>query len=129
MSKSIGLKNNIYLDDSFIVHKTSTNNRMLNTYFKDCQDLLMLFGTLGSDPNFDNYTALGVYPFYDGNFNLVDGTSDTIQWGCLIVLTYSPDWKIQIVIGGADFNQTNICKFFMRRINASSSGSLWNKIL
>lgn len=130
MGKSIRLKNDTYFDDSSVIHSNTANGkRTLNNYLGNCKEIMKLFSTLGSNPNFNNHTSIGIYPFYDGNFNMVDGTSDTIQWGLLIVLPYSPDWKMQIAIGGADFNQTNNCKFFVRRINYGSSSTLWNKLL
>jgi len=137
MAKSIKLKNNNYVDSTGIVHNRTTLNNYIGKMDANCNQVINGYNSIGQNPNFDSYTKVGFYPFYEGYFPLVDNTTESISWGCLIVIPYNygtnndtnPLWCLQVAIGGTGWNSDPTCKIFVRRINYYGGATKWTKLM
>lgn len=137
MSKSIKLKDNNYWDSVSVAHKRKKLSDYLNKVDINSYISMSCYNSIGQNPDFNHYTKVGFYPFYDGKCYINAKEYKNVAWGCLIVIPYAygnntgeKGWYLQMVIGATSWDGgDSSMKFLCRRINYKDGETYWNTIL
>lgn len=99
---------------------------------KNIHESLMCYESLKENPNLDQINKPGIYPLYNYQASMKDGTTKPISWGSVIVIPYKygtngsngKDWRIQLIIGSIGWTD-NIRIQILGRICSYYNG--WEK--